>query len=274
MEKMNPAVKESLVRLSRSVAVDLAFLEGEVDSVVESTISVADGVVSIDRKKLLGLHPAVQNHLIRRAVLLARNDLTDLRQSHVEEMARLMSGPAGTALDLPGGLRFAVSYGWATVGPRHQASCPLPPLTGPTSLRVPGETRVGGWRVMTTIGEPPGPPSGQSHDDARPPAGARFTETFDLGSLGGELLLRARVPGDRFQPLGMAQSKKLQDFMVDGRIPREWRDSVPLVVSPRGIAWVVGWRIADWARMREDTERALSIEFEAMPQPDHRSGPT
>ena len=270
MEKMNPAVKESLVRLSRSVALDLAFLEGEVDSALESTISTRDGIVSIDRKRLLGFHPSVRNHLIRRAVLLAKNDLTNLRQSHVQEMVRLMSGPAGTALDLPGGLRFGVSYVVATLGPRQRTSCPLPPLAGQASLRVPGETRIGGWRVTTRLVETLAPkPSGQGRDDAR------FAETFDLGSLGGALLLRARAPGDRFQPLGMAGSKKLQDFMVDGRIPREWRDSVPLVVSPMGIAWVVGWRVADWARVRDDTERALSIEVEAtIPRPDRSSGPT
>ena len=274
MEKINPAVKESLVRLSRSVALDLAFIEAEVDSVLESTISVGDGIVSINRKQLRGLHPSVQSHVIRRAVLLAKNDLTDLRQSHVQEMAHLMSGPAGTALDLPGGLRFAVSYGVATLGPRQRTSCPLPPLAGPTSLRVPGETRLGGWRVTTRLVETSSPQSDQDYDDGRRPTGPRFAETFDLGSLGGALLLRARAPGDRFQPLGMAHSKKLQDFMVDGRIPREWRDSVPLVVSPRGIAWVVGWRVADWARVRDDTERMLRIEVEAMPRPDRATGAT
>ena len=269
MEKMNPAVKESLVRLSRSVALDLAFLEGEVEGALETTISAGDGIVSIDRKQFLGFHPSVQSHLIRRAVLLAKNDLTDLRQSHVQEMVRLMSGRAGTSLDLPGGLRFGVSYQVATLGPRQRTSCPLPPLEGQTSLRVPGETRLGGWRVTTKLVETSAPPSGQGCDDAR------FVETFDLGSLGGELVLRARSPGDRFQPLGMAHYKKLQDFMVDRRIPREWRDSVPLLVSPRGIAWVVGWRVADWARVRDDTERALSIEVEAIiPRPDRSSGPT
>jgi tRNA(Ile)-lysidine synthase len=269
MEKMNPAVKGSLVRLSRSVALDLAFIEGEVDRALESTISAEDGIVTIDRKRLLGFHPSLQGHLIRRAVLLAKNDLTDLRQSHVREMVRLMSGPAGTALDLPDGLRFVVSYRVATLGPAERTSCPLPPLAGPASLSVPGETRLGGWRVTTRMVESSAPQSGQGGYDAR------FAETFDLGSLGGALSIRSRAPGDRFQPLGMAHAKKIQDFMVDERIPREWRDSVPLVVSPRGIAWVVGWRVADWARVRDDTERALSIDVEATtPRPDGSSAST
>jgi tRNA(Ile)-lysidine synthase len=76
-----------------------------------------------------------------------------------------------------------------------------------------------------------------------------------------ELVIRTRQPGDRFQPLGMSSTKKLQDFMVDEKIPRHWRDRVPLVVAPKGIAWVVGWRIADWARARDDASEIMEIEF-------------
>ena len=83
---------------------------------------------------------------------------------------------------------------------------------------------------------------------------------FDADRLGEEVLLRSPRQGDRFQPLGMAGHKKLQDFMVDAKIPRSWRDRVPLVVSPRGIAWVVGWRIAEWAKVKQ-TEPQLELRF-------------
>jgi tRNA(Ile)-lysidine synthase len=50
--------------------------------------------------------------------------------------------------------------------------------------------------------------------------------------------------------LGMAQPKKLQDFFTDARVPRDWRDRVPLVVAEQGIAWVVGYHIAEWAKIK------------------------
>ena len=53
----------------------------------------------------------------------------------------------------------------------------------------------------------------------------------------------------------------MQDFMVDAHIPRSWRDRVPLLVTPRGIAWVVGWRIAHGARVTPGTRDALRVEF-------------
>jgi tRNA(Ile)-lysidine synthase len=57
----------------------------------------------------------------------------------------------------------------------------------------------------------------------------------------------------------MAGHKKLQDFMVDAKIPESWRDRVPLLVTPRGIAWVAGYRIANWARVTPDDTRVFEI---------------
>jgi tRNA(Ile)-lysidine synthase len=68
----------------------------------------------------------------------------------------------------------------------------------------------------------------------------------------------------------MEGSKKLQDFMIDSRMQRESRDRAPLVVAERGIAWVAGKRIAEWARIREDTRRVLRIEFTMTDEPGPR----
>jgi tRNA(Ile)-lysidine synthase len=72
----------------------------------------------------------------------------------------------------------------------------------------------------------------------------------DSDAVGQGICIRRRWPGDRFQPLGMQASKKLQDFFVDSHIPREERDSIPLFVSDRGILWAGGLRIAEWAKPR------------------------
>jgi tRNA(Ile)-lysidine synthase len=263
MEFINPAVKESLVRLSHSVARDYSFLESQIDKVMDSAITVQNSVVEIDRATFADLDSSLKHHLIRRAVLLAKRDLIDLTQYHIEEMVRLMSGQPGKLLHLPSGLQFLVSYDRAFISLNDQAPCPLPALTGRTIIQVPGETSVGHWSVKTRIVEPQDQVN-QSGPDVYF-ADSRLIYTAQLAAFEGELVVRAREAGDRFQPLGMSGTKKLQDFMVDSKIPRHWRDRVPLVVSPKGIAWVVGWRIADWARVRDDTTQVLEIEFKLDP---------
>ena len=265
LEKHNPAVRDALVRLSRSAAKDVAHLDSEVESVWQETAREEHGYVAIDSYAFQLLAPALQAHLLRRAVALVKGDLNEIEQVHVDGMVGLIGRPPGRSLDLPGGLRFAVGYGEATIAYADDDLCPLPPLEGESRLQVPGETLIHGWRITANIVE-------RGTNEA---AGIRPREAVEPGPgtpdglgvylsnelLSSELHARPRKPGDRFQPLGMAGPKKLQDFMVDSKIPRLWRDRVPLVCSSRGIAWVVGWRVADWAKVKEGETQQLQLRF-------------
>ena len=88
---------------------------------------------------------------------------------------------------------------------------------------------------------------------------------LDADRVGEPLLVRGRMPGDRFVPLGMERSKKLHDFMVDEKIPRAERDRVPLVVGPSGILWVAGYRIDDRFKVTPATRRLLRLRYTPAP---------
>ncbi|MFC1954489.1 tRNA lysidine(34) synthetase TilS [Chloroflexota bacterium] len=75
-------------------------------------------------------------------------------------------------------------------------------------------------------------------------------------------MVRHWQPGDRFQPLGMNESKKLAKFMIDAKIPRSWRQQVPIVASPLFPLWVVGWRIDDRMKVSKNTRQILCLQFE------------
>jgi tRNA(Ile)-lysidine synthase len=89
-----------------------------------------------------------------------------------------------------------------------------------------------------------------------------FTAYFDRDKAGDKLVVRSRQRGDRFQPLGMSQPKKLNEFMIDVKIPRLWRQRVPIICSPQHIVWVAGWRIDDRVKVTDDTRQVLCLKFE------------
>ena len=262
LEQYNPAVREALRRLSSSAARDMDYLEGEVGRVWKQAVRVDGSSVVLDRRAVRKLPAGLLGHLLRRAALVAKGNLRDIQRGHIDGMAWLLNGPAGKSLDLPGGIRFSVAYDQAVLAPAGVDPCPLPPLEGQRTLKVPGHTLLDGWSVTAKIlgpGETPGQTPGA---DGENPETSTRVAYMDHESLQGTLSVRPWRAGDRVQPLGMAGTKKLQDFFVDSKVPRGWRDRVPLVVSSRGIAWVVGWRIAEWARIRSDTETRLMLSFQ------------
>lgn len=257
LEEYNPSIKDALRRLSESAARDLDYLEAGVDALWGTLAVMSYGYVTLDRRAVSAMAPGLRGHLLRRAVLTVKGNLKDVNQGHVDAITRLLDGPTGKAVDLPGGIRVSVRYQEAIITSTDVDPCPLPPLDGQRPLNVPGETVLKGWRVTAGMVD-----SDKSSGFDREPDTSAPGALLDSASLGVPLCVRSWQAGDRFQPLGMSGTKKLQDFFVDVRVPREWRDRVPLLVSPRGIAWVVGWRIAEWARVRSETSGVLDVRFQ------------
>ena len=65
---------------------------------------------------------------------------------------------------------------------------------------------------------------------------------------------------------------KVQDLLVDGKIPRRLRDSIPIVEDAEGIVWIPGFRVDARARITEETQRALRLELTGW-EPTKSEGP-
>jgi tRNA(Ile)-lysidine synthase len=124
---------------------------------------------------------------------------------------------------------------------------PPPPFDLP--LPVPGELRIDGIGIISAeaLGDSAGPlPEGQAVIDA-----CRIER----------LRVRNWRRGDRFQPLGMKGTKKLQDFFVDEHVAREKRARVPLVVDGSTIVWVAGMRVDERYKVTPATTRTIRLRF-------------
>jgi tRNA(Ile)-lysidine synthase len=80
---------------------------------------------------------------------------------------------------------------------------------------------------------------------------------IDKDKLKGSLSLRQRRDGDRFKPLGMEGSKKLKDYFIDKKIPREKRSRIPLLVDKENIIWVVGYQLNHDYRITDSTTNII-----------------
>jgi tRNA(Ile)-lysidine synthase len=94
---------------------------------------------------------------------------------------------------------------------------------------------------------------------AGPARSVSVAVALEPGSL--PLAIRSRRPGDRFRPLGLGHGKKLQDFLVDRKVPRDSRDRLPLVVDRDDrIVWVVGESVAEDFRVTEPSRGVILLK--------------
>jgi len=252
LQNYNPQIAEALLRAARIATEDFAFLDREVTRLWGKIARERGDTVVLDRDKFLKLPPALQRHLLRAAIEKRLGDLKDIETRHIEGVLSSLNKPAGKKISLPEGLVFAIEYDNFLLGTDPAALSPFPVLETESALKVPGRAEPAGWHIEATI----------TDREQVKEKDNDLTAYFDLAKTGRKLTVRTRQPGDRFQPLGLDQPKKLNEFMIDSKIPRAWRQRVPIVSSPEHILWVVGWRIDERVKVTAETEKVLCLEFQ------------
>jgi tRNA(Ile)-lysidine synthase len=102
--------------------------------------------------------------------------------------------------------------------------------------------------------------------DAAARSGAKDASTkcdFDADQLAWPLVMRARRPGDRMRPRGGRGSRKLSDLMIDAKIARPVRATLPVVTTAGDVVlYVPGLRPAEAGRPSATTRRRITVHFE------------
>ncbi len=229
----NPHIVAALGRTAAVCADDAALIQAALDAVWPKLARDRAGAVDFDGPIWRDLHPSLQRAALRRAhARLAPGSTLGLE--HVEHARALAGAGVGKRASLPGGVALVTGYdGSFSVGAPPRAEGPqlaeelLP-------LLLPGRNALaGGWRLETKITPAPAPQ----------PA-THWEVYLDLDALTAPLVARRRRPGDRLRPAGGPGHRRVQDLLVDAKVPRELRAAWPLVATPEAIVWAVGLRAA------------------------------
>jgi tRNA(Ile)-lysidine synthase len=193
----------------------------------------------------------IMRRVLRRAIDETRS-LRGITFIHIEGMINLIkSGSPGDRLYLPGGIRVIKDYSTLIL------TSEAPQILNPCTLNIPGETILKEAGILIKASEA----------DIRQPDAIGETQgiwksvgSFDADIPHFPLMARPRKNGDVFYPLGFGKRKKLQDFFVDQKVPRDERNRIPLIVSGDDIIWIVGYRADDRFKVTEKTTRVVKLE--------------
>jgi tRNA(Ile)-lysidine synthase len=235
LSQFSPAIAATLAREAALAREDEEFLDRLAIESAASIVLVESGNVTVDVAGLTALPPALASRVTRKAVAAAAPGRF-IGFQHIDDLLELArSGAEGAAASLPGvtAVRRGSRIVFGIVSDRPFSNSFRFPLS------IPGEVAVPGWALSAARIEEP--------EEVTPPPARGNTAVVAAAPLRGPLAVRSRRPGDVFRPLGMhGRGRKLQDFLVDRKIARADRDSLPLVVDQDDrIVWVVGQSVAE-----------------------------
>jgi tRNA(Ile)-lysidine synthase len=251
LERYNPRLKESLVRLADTAAADDDYLKREAEAML-GRVAVRDGDgFRLMRRRFRGLHVALQRRLIKLILSYSSAPGHPARHRRIEDVLSAASDESRTAgrTDIGGGWVLEREYDEVYIGPPYPADAAFRHEIGdfPCTLDL-GKGRT--VRFERVDGAATSPPAD------------RREAFFDEAALRLPLVLRTRRPGDRMRPAGLNGSKKVQDMFVDAKIPRTMRDGWPLLTDASDrILWIPGLRRSSEARPGPLTKSAIRVVY-------------
>jgi len=254
--RFSPAIVSVLGRAAAIAADDAAFLDARAAEVFSRVVLPAAGgrCLVLDGRQLASTDPAIARRVAALALARFGRGLAGIGFGQAERLLDLAAGripgpvsfPGQQAEILGGRVRLTARAGRAapSSGPRLNSFR--------AALSIPGEALVPDGRAVS---------SELRHRGETAALAGRCTAVIDATSVSG-LSVRFRQPGDLFRPLGLGGRKKLQDYFVDRKVPRDRRDRTPLVVDADDhIVWVAGHVIAEDFRVGRGTRDVVILRL-------------
>jgi tRNA(Ile)-lysidine synthase len=208
---------------------------------------------TVDVARAAGLPRLVRRAAARRAYGLA-GGRGELAWRTLDAVEGLLEGDSGREVALAGGMVVERSYGELRFR-RPRGRRPRVRV----ALDVPGRVEAPEVGLWVEAEEFPISDFRFPIADSALRGCGRLEELVDLEAVGERLVVRTREAGDRFTPLGLGAGKKLKDFLMDERVPREERERTLLVAGRCGIVWVVGLRLDERAKVTPATRRLARL---------------
>jgi tRNA(Ile)-lysidine synthase len=246
----NPKVVEALVRLAELTAASQHAIEAHAREIEEAAIiTFNENCVVLKHAFLRSVPASLRAEVFRRIWRRAGWPESNMSASRWRRLSSLVRAREVPRVEIGAGVTMATESFFLIL--RHSrpfmAALPGTSPAEPIALDVPGSAYVpwaGGRVEAACLAE-------ESHD-----------ESVDFDEARPPLIIRASLPGDRFEPLGMGgKGMPLADFFRGRRVPHDCRASLPLVCDQKGIIWVVGHRIADRVKVTERTRNRLGLRW-------------
>ena len=254
-ENFNPNIIDTLFRLSENAKLDSSFLEECSGKVYKSISKEKSASVVMKSDLFMEEDKAVKNRIIRKAIYNLIHTLQGIEEVHISSVVDLFNkGETGKRIDLPNNLLTKVSYNNLIIEKNINedmtevcenkeetilqiAQNYLEEYNLEINLKIIDRKYINFKNVSSNV------------------------KFFDYDIMNEEIWIRTRNPGDRFAPIGMKGRKKIKDYFIDEKIPRDLRDEIPLLMCGENIIWVIGYRMSEDYKVKKETRNVLRVEY-------------
>ena len=296
-EAMGIDVSDNILRLSTIIRMDEQYLSKQAQIAYER---VCDNVPGSEKQKntvwdavnfgdntsmevnmniecLQGLDYAIRTRVFRLAIKQVKGNLTGIESIHIDRLNELcVNGRTGSSIDIKQGIiatrqygNIKISYKIAEDTKDFCEKLNIPGITIIEDFAINITTEIIAAEVMVNNEDKSnlGKLKCSKHEayfdmDLINKAKGIHIENSDVNKKQAfDLVVRNRQSGDVFKPFKSNGTKKLKEYFIDEKVPKEIRSSIPLIATGQEIIWIIGNKTSDNYKVTDNTKFILKIAF-------------
>lgn len=252
-ENFNPNIIDTLFRLSENATVDSELLDNITDKKYDLLLKKKDDTsIILNHNFYINQYEGVKARVIRRAILELNDKLQGIEEIHIFTIMELFNkNETGKSINLPFNMIAKVSYNDLIIEKKIESFIKETSNNEKYDLKL-GKNYLKEFDLEINLEVF----NLEDIDFKNKPKNIQY---FDYDKIKGDVSIRRRSSGDRFNPFGMTGSKKLKDYFIDEKVPRDLRDTIPLIMDNENIVWVIGYRTSEIYKVENNTEKILKV---------------
>lgn len=198
------------------------------------------------------LHPVIRKRIVRCVINNLSGRLKDVTRLHVEMVLALFEKGTGGSVNLPYEIVAERKYDGVSLCIASEKDNQVKDKVKETLIYRDGDVI---WNEYVDIHLEK---YGKFHENVPE---IMYTKWIDCDKIKDTLVVRGRQPGDYITIDDKGNTKKLKDYFINEKIPKEKRDEILLVADGHHIVWVIGYRIGSCYKLSKDTSRVMMISY-------------
>lgn len=251
MEKeLNQSTVKNLAKTSSLLLEEEYYLEKQASEAFSYTVEKNNSnQIVFDILRFNQYDIVIKRRMIRKAIIFLKNELKDISFAHISQVLFLLEKQSGKRISLPKGIFAEIQYKKLCLF-LGNIDKTIPYLYNLALGKTIFIKELGKYICLSL------------NEEKKEIKSAKIcTKVFDYDKINTNLSLRTRQAGDFIVLNYSSGTKKLKDYLIDEKIPRQQRDKIPLLTNGKEILWLIGMKTTHSCCVDKNTKNILYVQI-------------
>ena len=251
---INSQVISHLEATANSLALIDDYMENQCEQEMLKIVTVKANGLFIEDIGFKALHKAMQGYIVKKCIYQVAGKAKDISGIHINSVLALFNMNVGKKVNLPYGIIAVKEYEGVHIYISKEDNSIDSDKMCIVDINGTGEYNYCNGKVDVNL---------NIDEDIYNESifiENKYTKWIQCDIMKVNLQLRTRQQGDYIVVDEKGSKKKLKDFFIDAKIPREDRDNIMLLANGSEIVWIIGYRLNYRYRVRDEHAKIYKLQ--------------